>query len=82
MLEELSNALVEHGFPIAAACACGYFVFLILKFILKNVMDNISDLKHIIIALDDRVDQMGNCLDKVDSKISKILKVNSNLEEK
>ena len=46
--------VAEVGFPIAAACAAGYFVFLTLKFILAGVMSSIKGMSGIIVALDNR----------------------------
>ena len=44
--------VAELGFPIAAACAGGYFVFLTLKFILAGVTSSVNGIKGIITALD------------------------------
>jgi hypothetical protein len=35
---------LEVGFPIAAACAGGFFVFLTLKFILASVTGDVKNL--------------------------------------
>ena len=50
--------VTEVGFPIAAALAAGYFVFLTLKFILSDVTANVKRLSGIITALDNRVKTM------------------------
>ena len=44
--------VAEVGFPIAAACAGGYFIFLTLKFILAGVMSSVQGLSGIITSLD------------------------------
>lgn len=62
--------VAEVGFPIAAACAAGYFVFLTLKFILAGVTSSVNSMAGIIKSLDGRVDTMTNDLQRVDVKIS------------
>ena len=68
----------EVGFPIAAAIAGGYFVFLSVKFILNGVTDNVKSLKGIIGALDNRVQTMNNDLVKIDALMSYTLGVKPN----
>lgn len=70
----------EVGFPIAAALAGGYFVFLSVKFILNGVTDNVKSLKGIIGALDNRVQTMNNDLVKIDALMSYTLGVKPNID--
>jgi archaellum biogenesis ATPase FlaH len=70
----------EVGFPIAAAIAGGYFVFLSVKFILNGVTDNVKSLKGIIGALDNRVQTMNNDLVKIDALMSYTLGVKPNID--
>ena len=70
----------EVGFPIAAALAAGYFVFLSIKFILDGVRDGVSNLKGIIGALDNRVQTMNNDLVKIDALMSYTLGVKPNID--
>ncbi len=72
--------VADVGFPIAAAIAGGYFVFLSVKFILNGVTDNIKSLKGIIGALDNRVQTMNNDLVKIDALMSYALKIAPNVE--
>ena len=62
--------VAELGFPIAAAVAAGYFVFLTLKFILAGVTSSVNGMADIIKGLDTRVDTMANDLQRIDTKIS------------
>ena len=68
------------GFPIAAAMAGGYFVFLTLKFILASVMSNIKSLSGIITALDNRVKTMNHDVIRIDALISSALGVRPDLD--
>lgn len=68
----------EIGFPIAAAVAAGYFVFLCLKFILAGVISSIKSLEEIITSLDKRIDIMNSEVEKIDIKISHALGLQPN----
>jgi hypothetical protein len=65
--------VAEVGFPIAAAIAAGYFVFLTLKFILAGVTSSVNGMSGIIKGLDNRVDTMSNELLRIDVKVSHAL---------
>ena len=63
----------EVGFPIAAACGAGYFVFLTLKFILAGVTSSVKSISGIIAALDKRVATMNHDVIRIDTKVSHAL---------
>ena len=65
--------VAEVGFPIAAACAGGYFIFLTLKFILAGVMGSVQGLSGIITALDNRVKTMNHDVIRIDTVVSNAL---------
>lgn len=65
----------EVGFPIAAALAGGYFIFLTLKFILEGVMSSVKGLSGIIMALDNRVKTMNHDVIRIDTLVSNALGV-------
>ena len=67
--------VAELGFPIAAAMAAGYFVFLTLKFILAGVMSSVKGMSGIITALDNRVKTMNHDVIRVDTLVSNALGV-------
>ena len=70
---EFFKLVADVGFPIAAALAAGYFVFLTLKFILAGVTDSISDMKGIIKSLDNRVKTMNHDVIRIDTVVSNAL---------
>lgn len=70
---DIFKLIADVGFPIAAALAAGYFVFLTLKFILAGVTSSVNGMAGIIKGLDARVDTMTNDLQRVDVKISHAL---------
>ena len=70
---DIFKLIAEVGFPIAAACAGGYFVFLTLKFILAGVLSSINGMRGIIIALDNRVKTMNHDVIRIDTIVSNAL---------
>ena len=72
--------VAELGFPIAAALAGGYFIFLTLKFILAGVMGSVQGLAGIITALDNRVKTMNHDIIRVDAVVSSALGLNPDLD--
>lgn len=72
-MDQFLKLVAEVGFPIAAACGAGYFVFLTLKFILAGVTSSVNGLKGIISALDNRVKTMNHDVIRIDTIVSNAL---------
>jgi len=72
--------VAEVGFPIAAAVAGGYFIFLTLKFILAGVMSSVKGLSGIIMALDNRVKTMNHDVIRLDTLMSNALGVKPDVD--
>ena len=72
--------VAEVGFPIAAALAAGYFVFLTLKFILQGVTGSVNGIKGIIGALDNRVKTMNHDVIRIDTVVSNALGLKPDVE--
>jgi hypothetical protein len=72
--------VAELGFPIAAAMAAGYFVFLTLKFILAGVTGSVYSIKGIFMALDKRVAAMNHDVIRIDTKVSHALGIPPDLD--
>ena len=68
------------GFPIAAAGASGYLVFLTIKFILDGVTGSVMMQANIVKSLDNRVQTMNNDLVKIDALMSYALGVRPNVD--
>ena len=79
-MEQMVKIIAELGFPIAAALAAGYFVFLTLKFILANVKNNVKTLSKLIVALDNRVKNMNSDVVRIDILLSNRLGLPPDLE--
>ena len=77
---DIFKLIAEVGFPIAAACAGGYFVFLTLKFILAGVMNSIKTISGIITALDNRVKTMNHDIIRIDTLMSSALGVKPDID--
>ena len=79
-MDEIFKIIGEVGFPIAGACAAGYFVFLTLKFILEGVTDCVKGMGGIIVALDKRVATMNHDVIRIDTKVSHALGIPPDLD--
>jgi len=79
-LDQLFKLVAEVGFPIAAALASGYFVFLTLKFILDGVKGSIRGLSGIITALDNRIKTMNHDIVRIDTLVSSALGVKPDVD--
>lgn len=74
------NFVSDVGFPIAAAIAGGYFVFLTLKFILDGVSSSIKGLSAIITTLHTRVSTMNHELIRIDTQMSNALGLQTDVD--
>ena len=72
--------VADLGFPIAAAIVMGYFIFLVIKFILAGVMGSVGGMKGIIVALDNRVKTMNHDVIRIDTLMSNALGVKPDIE--
>ena len=72
--------VVEVGFPIAAACAGGYFVFLTLKFILQGVTSTVKGITRLIGGLNNRVKTMNSDVIRIDTLVSNALGVRPDID--
>jgi hypothetical protein len=72
--------VADLGFPIAAACIMGYFIFLVIKFILAGVMSSVKGLSGIIMALDNRVKTMNHDVIRIDTLVSNALGVKPDID--
>jgi hypothetical protein len=79
-MDQFLKLVSDVGFPIASACAGGYFVFLTLKFILAGVTSGVNGMKGIIIALDNRVKTMNHEVIRVDALVSSALGLKPDLD--
>ena len=62
--------LAEFGLPVAAASDMGFFIYLIIKYILESVVGQVKSMHGIIMALDNRVKTMNHDMIKLDLLIS------------
>ena len=82
--------LAEFGLPVAAALIMGFFIYLIIKYILESVIGQVKTMHAIITMLDNRVKTMNHDMIRLDLLIShslnlkpdedKFMTVNSALE--
>jgi hypothetical protein len=80
MVGDILSFVEQVGIPIASALAIGWFLFIILKFILKQVSDRITGLSKALISLENKVDTMNNDIIKIDARFSCAFNCEPNLE--
>jgi len=72
-MTEVFKLISDLGFPIAAAVAGGYFVYLTIRLLLAGVLSAVKGMAGIITALDNRVKTMNHEVIRVDMQISNAL---------
>ena len=72
-MELFFDILVKFGLPVAASIVMGFFIFLIIKYILESVVGQVSGMHGIIMSLENRVKNMNNDMIKLDLLISHAL---------
>ena len=64
------DILVKFGLPVAASIVMGFFIFLIIKYILESVVGQVKTMHAIITMLDNRVKTMNHDMIRLDLLIS------------
>ena len=80
MIGDVLTFIEKVGLPITAALAVGWFLFIILKFILAQVNSRISGLGNALLSLENKVDVMNNDIVKIDALFSSAFNVEPNLD--
>jgi hypothetical protein len=79
-MEMVFEIITEFGLPVAAAATMGIFIYIILKYILSGIVDQVSTLTMIISQLDNRVKTMNHDMIKLDLLISHALNLKPDLD--
>ena len=74
-MEIFFTILVEFGLPVAASVVMGFFIFLVIKYILDSVVGQVAGMHGIIMGLENRVKNMNNDMIKLDILVSHALNV-------
>jgi len=74
------DILVNFGLPVAASIVMGFFIFLIITYILESVVGQVSGMHGIIMSLENRVKNMNNDMIKLDIQISDALNLRQDEE--
>ena len=77
---EIFKIIGDLGFPVVAAMAGGYFVYLTIKLLLASVLSSVKSMAGIITALDNRVKTMNHEVLRVDTLVSSALGLKPDLE--
>ena len=79
-MELFFDILVKFGLPVAASIVMGFFIFLIIKYILESVVGQVQGMHGIIMSLENRVKNMNNDMIKLDIQISDALNLRQDEE--
>ena len=74
------DILIAFGLPVAASIVMGFFIFLIIKYILESVVGQVQGMHGIIMSLENRVKNMNNDMIKLDIQISDALNLRQDEE--
>ena len=77
---DLVIQLLELGFSVAAAIGMGFFIILLIKYILESVVGQAKSLHSMITALDNRVRTMNNDVIRIDTLICQVVGIRPDLE--
>ena len=77
---EIFKIVGDLGFPVAAALAGGYFVYLTIKLLLTSVLSSVKSMAGIIVALDNRVKTMNHDVIRIDTVVSNALGLRPDVE--
>ncbi len=77
---DLFIQLLELGFSVAAAVAMGFFIVLLIKYILESVVGQASTLHGMITTLDNRVRTMNNDVIRIDTLICQMLRIRPDMD--
>lgn len=70
MVGDILGFIEQVGIPITAALSVGWFLFIILKFLLAQVTDRISGISNALLSLENQIDVMNNDIVKIDAQFS------------
>ena len=79
-MNEVFKLISDLGFPIAAAIAGGYFMFLTIKLLLAGVLSSVKGMMGIITALDNRVKTRNHEVLRIDALVSNELGLKPDLD--
>jgi hypothetical protein len=79
---QLTTLIKQYGFPIVSSVGMGYFVYFIYKFVTDKLMPLIGETNGILIALIDRIRMLDNDLIRLQQKVSVILQLGEDRENR
>ncbi len=80
MTGDILNFINSVGVPITVALGVGWFLFIILKFILAQVKDQIDGISSSLASLENKCDVMNNDIVKIDALFPSAFQVEPNLD--
>ena len=69
----LVDAINQYGFPIIAACAMGYFIYFVWKWVTEEIDPVVGSAMGTLIGLVDRVRMLDNDMIRLNQKLAMVL---------
>lgn len=79
---DVAELINKYGFPIVAAGGMGYLIFYIWKWATQEIKPVLSEANTVLIALIDRVRMLDNDLIRLNQKLSIVLQLREDKDEK
>ena len=67
------DAINQYGFPIIAACAMGYFIYFVWKWVTEEIDPVVGSAMGTLIGLVDRVRMLDNDMIRLNQKLAMVL---------
>jgi hypothetical protein len=77
---EVFNLIAEVGLPIAGALIMAFFIFLVMKQLMDNLVDDIKTVEGISKMLITRAGAMNNDIIRIDTIVSSALGISPDLD--
>ena len=69
----LVDAINQYGFPIIAACAMGYFIYFVWKWVTEEIDPVVGSAMGTLVGLVDRVRMLDNDMIRLNQKLAMVL---------
>jgi len=79
-MNQAINLVGEVGLPIASGLIMGYFIFLIIRQLMNNLVSDIKSVQGITKMLITRASTMNNDMIRIDTSVSSALGLSPDLE--
>ena len=72
-MSDIAELINKYGFPIIAACAMGYFIYFVWKWVTEEIDPVVGSAMGTLIGLVDRVRMLDNDMIRLNQKLAMVL---------